>query len=336
MFKLMNCLFIITPITTHEENVLLCVTRIRVWLIRRSSEILFHLVLTWIKICEMKIGLLCLSVNVCVDAHRTNTVKGLVLTHSFPHLWLSYRGFQKPGMELTIWWASLFFWRNILRMLKTDDRHSHCVSKAAKTFIKMSTTTFKTEMSMSKVFYAPLNYSRQPESCQRNRSFKEKETLEEKEDYTNSSQHRCTRALRVRRPVRWTPSLNTGVSLLWWRVQVGSSSPTEAGLRSESSQWDNYKLQTHPHRQPVCVSLNTTVWFELTNLQDNMSGSHFCTLQVQSFIFHSVLFHCWVFSLFSKYKCVIYSHSGWIIILCGATQVNLRVTYLMITVVHCI
>lgn len=220
MFKLMNCLFIITPITTHEENVLLCVTRIRVWLIRRSSEILFHLVLTWIKICEMKIGLLCLSVNVCVDAHRTNTVNGLynIAFLIFGYLIGVFRSpgwnwqsderhcfeigdafckvantetesafFLKPGYART-------FDATFVRMLKTDDRHSHCVSKAAKTFIKMSTTTFKTEMSMLKVFYAPLNDSRQPESCQRNRSFKEKETLEEKEDYTNSSQHRCTRA----------------------------------------------------------------------------------------------------------------------------------------------
>lgn len=54
-FKLMNCLFTITTITTHEENVLFCVTRIRVWLICRSSEILFHFVSKWIKICELKI-----------------------------------------------------------------------------------------------------------------------------------------------------------------------------------------------------------------------------------------------------------------------------------------
>lgn len=62
-FKAMNCLFTITSITTHEENVLLCVTRIRVWLICRSSEILFHLVSKWIKICELKRCLFCLSVN---------------------------------------------------------------------------------------------------------------------------------------------------------------------------------------------------------------------------------------------------------------------------------
>lgn len=68
-FKLMNCLFTITTITTHEENVLFCVTRIRVWLICRSSEILFHFVSTWIKICELKLCLFCLSVNRRVDAH---------------------------------------------------------------------------------------------------------------------------------------------------------------------------------------------------------------------------------------------------------------------------
>lgn len=67
-FKLMNCLFTITTITTHEENVLFCVTRIRVWLICRSSEILFHFVSKWIKICELKLCLFCLSVNLRVDA----------------------------------------------------------------------------------------------------------------------------------------------------------------------------------------------------------------------------------------------------------------------------
>lgn len=91
-FKLMNCLFTITTITTHEENVLFCVTRIRVWLICRSSEILFHLVSKWIKICELKLYLFCLSVNLCGDARMLNTVNGLCLDRSFltfEHLELS-------------------------------------------------------------------------------------------------------------------------------------------------------------------------------------------------------------------------------------------------------
>lgn len=92
VFKLMNCLFAITTITTHEENVLFCVTRIRVWLICRSSEILFLLVSKWIKICELKLCLFCLSVNLRVGVHMPNAVKGLCLCWSFltfEHLELS-------------------------------------------------------------------------------------------------------------------------------------------------------------------------------------------------------------------------------------------------------
>lgn len=91
-FKLMNCLFTITTITTHEEDVLFCVTRIRVWLICRSSEILFYFVSKWIKICELKLCLFCLSVNLRVDAHMPNAVNGLCLHRfylTFEHLELS-------------------------------------------------------------------------------------------------------------------------------------------------------------------------------------------------------------------------------------------------------
>lgn len=133
-FKLMNCLFTITTITTHEEDVLFCVTRIRVWLICRSSEILFHFVSKWIKICELKLCLFCLSVNLRVDAHMPNAVNGLCLhrfyltfehlelspsLHSVPHTQVKKRRTQEfkkvrvshlicfswsPGL----WWASVF------------------------------------------------------------------------------------------------------------------------------------------------------------------------------------------------------------------------------------
>lgn len=85
--KLMNCLFTITTITTHEENVLFCVTRIRVWLICRSSEILFHFVSKWIKVCELKLlPVLSVSEPSCGRSHAERG-EWVVFTSIFPHPW---------------------------------------------------------------------------------------------------------------------------------------------------------------------------------------------------------------------------------------------------------
>lgn len=97
-FKLMNCLFTITTITTHEEDVLFCVTRIRVWLICRSSEILFHFVSKWIKICELKLCLFCLSVNPSCGRSHAERCEWAVFTSILPHLWTPWT-LSKPAFS---------------------------------------------------------------------------------------------------------------------------------------------------------------------------------------------------------------------------------------------
>lgn len=123
-FKLMNCLFTITTITTHEENALFCVTRIRVWLICRSSEILFHLVSKWIKICELKLCLFCLSCRTlrmgCVFIGLSSPLNSSNSTslQSVTQVTKMSSGVQKNGSEASfpfswspgpdLWWAAVF------------------------------------------------------------------------------------------------------------------------------------------------------------------------------------------------------------------------------------